>query len=381
MRVGIGFTFPGSIHFEGKEIYPLRIAGDTLQAYWLIKHLMDDVSFSSVSENNDINHLFYFDFSYFISSVDIKLGLTPNFFNFLYYNLFVSASYFTRFFSRYFTGLAFLLKKLKFFFKNYDAIKNFSRWFIEKQKIKYVIFSSEWEKSQFVTFLKDLGIHVERLNLIVMDNFIDFEEIDYALDVSWSYLKIIKDLPKEYILILSRFDRVKNIHPFIISYYRNRINRDLPVVIVGTIQDYDVDYYKTLKSFEGKEVKIINVNSFLDFVEDSRKRYLVTRAISLGLIKSCYVVTIPSLVESFGYVGIEGLYLGKPVVVTQNSPYPEILGQYVNKSLKLIDPLRLDLNYDLFCFSEYIYIGDYLRQRFDAKQICKKYLKIWQDCR
>ncbi|MCX7758062.1 MAG: hypothetical protein N2169_00390, partial [bacterium] len=68
----VGFSVSYNALFMDDDVYPLRIAGDVLQTYWIIKYLRKnfDIEFGDLSPKNDINHLFFFFLSFFSSELD-----------------------------------------------------------------------------------------------------------------------------------------------------------------------------------------------------------------------------------------------------------------------------------------------------------------------
>lgn len=375
MRVGIASSFGESLVFGDKDVYPVRIAGDILQAYWIVKNLRDKVDFVRLEEESKIKHFFFFDLALFSSfNFGDICGFNPNFFDFIYYNTFTSSSIIDKIFLNFFPSLLISLKKILFLNKNRRLIQNF-REVVENNRIRYFIVNSFWEKFNLIEFLKFLNINLDRIDFFVIPNPFDYKEIDYLL--SWSDYKLPSNIPSGYVLILSRFDRIKNIVPFVIEYKRSGIGKFLPLLVVGTVQEYDVSYYKYLTQLQDNSVKVVNINDF-KFNYIGKDRYFFYRFLALNFIRNSHVVVIPSLVESFGFVGFEALYLNKPVIITKNSPYSEFFGEYIDKSIKLIDPLKLILDRELFSFDNYVNLDKFIIDCFGAERIANKYLEVWR---
>ncbi|MCS6955405.1 MAG: glycosyltransferase [Candidatus Calescibacterium sp.] len=381
----VGFSVSYNALFMDYDVYPLRIAGDVLQTYWIIKYLRKnfDIEFVGLSPKNDINHLFFFFLSFFSSELDLSIGFNPNFYNFLYYNIFNSSSLFVRLFSgnSVFRGFFLFFNTLKFMKKNRVFINNFKEKFLKKGRIKYIIVNSETEKREFSNFLTLLNLDVGSVNFYVIYNPIDYEEIDYLMNTG-SYLdfrdfKRIYGIPESYALFIGRFDRIKNINNFVVEYKKKKINKEFPLVILGSEQEYDHQYYKVLTEISDDGVILINVNR-LNVGYSGKDRYFFLRKLSLEFIRNSFFVVVPSLVESFGFVGLEAMYMNKPLVITKNSPYGEIFHEYVGKSLKLIDPLNLDLSLNLFSFDRCTVMKEYVRNTFGIDKIAYKYLEVWK---
>jgi len=388
MRVSVGITYNG-LYFDGKIIKPKVIAGDILQAYWILNFLKDkEIEFSFVPSWGDVNHFFYFYFHSFYNFLNFfpnisnfgAVGFNPNFVNFLFYTIFTSNSLFYKLFSRkiFFNlllPLAFQIKRASFALRNKKFINNFKS-LVKREVIRYVIFNSNKEKKEFLEFLSLFKIDMVNVDSYVIPNPIDDREVESFLSSSCELFDFCKKrfgIPNDYSLILGRFDRVKNIDKFVEEYKNKGISKELALVIVGTPVYYDVHYYRYLESLCSKGIFLVNVNNVLPNFD-----YFSNRRLVLNFIRDSKVVVVPSLAESFSFVGLEALYLNKPLIITLNSPYSEFFDQFVNKSIKFIDPFDMNLSLDLFSFNNFVDIRDYVRDNFSISKVAMKYLEVWK---
>ncbi|MCS7165329.1 MAG: glycosyltransferase [Candidatus Calescibacterium sp.] len=382
MRIGIFVSFNSLV--IDKEIYPTRIAGDILQTYWIVKYVKKnyDIDFRNNLKGNDINHFSFFSFFIFGSHDVFKVGINPNFCNFLYYNLFNSFSFFVRLLSKndLFRPMLFYYNIVKFFLRNRDYISKMIDRFIKGGNLRYIIVNSELENREFYKFLKTFGVDADSLDFYVIPNPLDYEEIEYLLDTNYFDFEEFKrtyKIPSEYVLVVGRFDRVKNIVNFINHYTHRKLDKQIPLVVLGVDQEYDKKYYLDLKRKACSSVIIINTNE-IQTEYRGKERYFFYRKICLELLRRSYLVVIPSIVESFSLVGLEAMYMNKPLIITQNSPYKEIFRDYLGRSIKLIDPLKMDLSFDLFHFDDYTHMSDYIRNNFGIHIIAPRYFEVWK---
>ncbi|MFN4220212.1 MAG: hypothetical protein ACK4GJ_04745, partial [bacterium] len=81
ISVGISTSYKALVFQE--DIYPLRISGDILQAYWIVNYLKEskNLEFKEIDKNNDINHFFYLPYLGYLDK-EMNFGFNPNFFDF-----------------------------------------------------------------------------------------------------------------------------------------------------------------------------------------------------------------------------------------------------------------------------------------------------------
>jgi len=382
MKLSVGITYDG-LCFDSGVIKPKVISGDILQAYWILNFLKDKgIEFSFVPSWGNVNHFFYFyfhSFYNFLNSVDnLVVGFNPNFFNFLFYNIFTSDSLFYKFSRKFFNiflPLAYQVKKISFINENRKFIDGF-RSMVKRGIIRYIVFNSYREKEDFLGFIKLFNIDFGMVDFFVIPNPIDDREADFLLsseDELFDNCLREQGIRGDYALIVGRFDRIKNLGNFIKEYRKKRINDNLALVILGNPVFYDIPYYNYLRTLVDDGIFLVNISEFIKDFD-----YFSNRRLVLNFIKSSKVVVVPSLVESFSFVGLEALYLNKPLIITKNSPYGEFFGKFINKSIRFIDPFDMDLSLDLFDFSNFVDTKDYIRDNFSISRVAMKYLEVWK---
>lgn len=393
IRIGISTSYEGLVFND--EVYPVRISGDILQAYWIIDFLREykNMEFKKIDKNNDINHFFYLPSLSYLDE-GMNFGFNPNFFDLSKYGVFTSSSWFSRIFSYvpYFRKVYSFYKRRKFMGSGGVFLKKNLRL----RGLRYIIFNSNREKNEFEKFLRSLKIEIEVKDFYVIYNPLNYQEIDYLInDLDFSvFERIRKDygLSLNYGIFVGRFDRIKNLDRFVSKYISRGLDKQIPFVIAGKVMDYDRRYYQRIEEIvrNRKNIFILNMddlsNRYLgDFVKflpqkfgmDKRK-YLLGRKMVLELIKFCSFLVVPSWVESFGFTVLEAIYLNKPVIVTRNSPYEEVLPELIGKNIKIIDPLVMNLDLDLFVFRDFENSGNLIKKRFGIEKIALDYMEVWK---
>lgn len=122
------------------------------------------------------------------------------------------------------------------------------------------------------------------------------------------------NLPENYLMCLCTLEPRKNIELLVKSYVelRKENNIDLKLVLVGR-KGWKVD--ELLKNINSKYSKDIIVTGFVDD-EDLPQIYIGSK---------CFI--FPSLYEGFGIPVIEAMSLGVPVIVSDTSSLPEVVGK------------------------------------------------------
>ena len=99
--------------------------------------------------------------------------------------------------------------------------------------------------------------------------------------------------------------------------------RDIRLLWLGSIDD-DREYYETVMD----EVKRFSLEGYVDFLGFSDKVY--------DFLSTIDVFLLPSLYETFGFVYIEAMSVGLPVIGTNNGEFPNIIS--LGASGKVISP-------------------------------------------
>lgn len=154
----------------------------------------------------------------------------------------------------------------------------------------------------------------------------NFRYRPYRKDRCKSLIKRRYHIQKPFILYLGGFSQRKNIKSLLISFaktYKN-LNQDYNLVILGSYKEEGKPLIKLCKDLNIEE-KVI----FTGFIED---RFLPV------FYNACDVFVYPSLYEGFGLPTLEAMSCGTPVITSNTTSIPEVVGD----SAVLIDPLNLD---------------------------------------
>lgn len=403
-------TINENFFINNKKVHIKReLAGDILQAYWITKNViknlkelnLNDIEILPYDPNLTLNHFFgfyihlFYNFNNYTHLYKNKhIGITANYTNFFLSKFITSNSLLNKFFS------FFILKSNENFINLVSNIVNnyyFNKYFLrftngfllalESDYIKYFIFNSLREHDIFLNiFIKNQKIYnlLNQINKYIIYNCLDFEEMENILnntslnnslnkDLIFNLIEKVKNLSKNKLLFIGRFDRIKNILNLIKVFNTEKIYKDFVLIILGYPVSYDLDYYKILKSISNQNIFLINIDEIGNFYYD--KRY-----ITLKLIELSDIVILPSFEETFSLTALEALYFNKKLIITKNSPYYELYPELINYFVFPINPfnfslkeilLKIDLN------KHNKNIKNEIISRFDCKKISKQYLDIF----
>lgn len=129
-------------------------------------------------------------------------------------------------------------------------------------------------------------------------------------------------LPGEFILFLNTIEPRKNLPNLIKAF--ERLNGDANLVIAGKPGWKYKETFRQIKNSK-KSAKI----KYVGYVEEKHKP---------ALIKLAKILAYPSFYEGFGFQPLEAMAIGTPVVASQLTSIPEIVG---NSGI-LVDPYNID---------------------------------------
>jgi glycosyltransferase involved in cell wall biosynthesis len=405
-------TINENFFINNEKVYIKKeLAGDILQAYWTTKNILNvlkelnlnDVEILAYDPNLKLNHFFgfyihlFYNFNNYAYLYKGKhVGITANYTNFFLSKFITSNSLLNRFLS------FFILKLNKNFINlvsniisnyyfNRDFLK-FTNGFLlalESNYIQYFIFNSLREQNLFLNlFRKNRNIYnlLNQINKYIIYNCLDFQEIEDILnntslnnslnkDLIFNLILKVKNLSKNKLLFIGRFDRIKNILNLIKVFDKEKIYKDFVLIILGRPVSYDLNYYEILKSISksNQNIYLINIDEIGNFYHD--KRY-----ITLKLIELSDIVILPSFEETFSLTALEALYFNKKLIITQNSPYYELYPELINNFVFPINPLNFSLKkilLKIYLNKENKNIKSEIISKFDCKKISKQYLDIF----
>ncbi len=193
-----------------------------------------------------------------------------------------------------------------------------------------IIAVSQSTKQDLINFY---GIRPSKIKVIYSGIGEEFKTQNSKLKTQNHILKVktIKkkyNLPEKFILYFGTIEPRKNIIGLIKAFEQlklaNLYKSDLKLVIAGSPGWLYQDVFKT-----AQESKYKNDIIFTGFIEDKDKPYLYNLA---------EVFVYPSFFEGFGFPPLEAMACGLPVITSNTSSFPEIVGD----SAIMVDPYKID---------------------------------------
>lgn len=123
-------------------------------------------------------------------------------------------------------------------------------------------------------------------------------------------------LPSEYVLYLGGYDVRKNIITLLKAYTYVRTGSNTPLVLAGRLPEVDTPRFTDVKALIEK-MNLGDVVHSIGWVDEVDKPAIYRMA-------SCFV--FPSEYEGFGLPVLEAMACGTPVVATETSSIPEMVG-------------------------------------------------------
>jgi glycosyltransferase involved in cell wall biosynthesis len=166
----------------------------------------------------------------------------------------------------------------------------------------------------------------------------------------------IYGLPGEYILFVSTLEPRKNVQG-LIKAFEQLDSLDTSLVLVGKLGWKYAEILEAINS--SKKKRLIK---YLGYVDEAHKP---------AIMKLARTVAYPSFYEGFGFVPLEAMALGVPVVTSQVSSIPEV----VRDAALLVDPRSIE---DMaFALSEAVH-NQVLRQQLIVKGQARAYAFTWE---
>lgn len=184
-----------------------------------------------------------------------------------------------------------------------------------------ILTDSDASCHDIVTHLNLPANRVRTIYLAADPKFTDrVNPIDYAV------LRKNHELPEDYVLYLGGFDARKNIEAALQTYTwaQDALGDSFPLVIAGQLPDRHDAFFHDPRII-AKQIEVENVVRFIGPVAEEDK---------VALYQQARAFLYPSLYEGFGLPALEALACGVPVVGSNASSIPEIVGD----AGMLVDP-------------------------------------------
>jgi len=202
---------------------------------------------------------------------------------------------------------------------------------LNESALKY----KSWKKRPFLWFLKKSGLpkkvgwHAtdDKSAKNITNQFGNAVPINILPEFPPKLDTVVESIPKDKtlsILFFSRIHPVKNLS-FLLDVLKE-INLPLKLTIVGPEQD--LDYVATCK----KKIKSFPANISVDW-----KGPISPISIS-PIIRNHHIMALPSQGEDFGYVILETLVVGRPVLISDQTPWRNLYQKRAGWDLSLDQP-------------------------------------------
>ncbi len=184
-----------------------------------------------------------------------------------------------------------------------------------------ILTDSDASRNDIVSRLDVSADRVRTIYLAADPKFTDrVDPVDYAA------LRKNHDLPEDYVLYLGGFDARKNIEAAlqVYTWAQGALGENYPLVIAGKLPDRHDAFFHDPRVI-AKQIEVENVVRFIGPVTEEDK---------VALYQQARAFLYPSIYEGFGLPALEALACGVPVVGSNASSIPEIVGD----AGMLVDP-------------------------------------------
>ena len=233
----------------------------------------------------------------------------------------------------------------------------------------HIITISQNSKQEIIDFL---GIPEERISITYLGANLDFQKLTLECDMI-DNLRQHYHLPERFFLYVGTIEPRKNLARLIEAYSLARnegIDQEIKLVLTGGNGWLYKDIYARVK-----QLRLENEIIFTGYVSDKDLPILYNMA---------EVFVYPSIYEGFGLSPLEAMACGIPVIASNTSSIPEVVGD----AGILVDPYRVeDIASAMFKVIESRQIQDDLSQRgliqaqrFSWKKCAEETWQVYQQC-
>ncbi len=185
---------------------------------------------------------------------------------------------------------------------------------IAAKRAQAIITDSHSSKRDIINLLKMPGERIHVIPLAADERFkpgVGTAELD---QVRRKY-----SLPQEFILYLGGFDQRKNMNTLLKGFkgVKERLGDRCPLVIAGTLPSKDTPFFPHPRRL-AEEARVSDAVRFIGWVPEEEKPALYSLAT---------LFLYPSLYEGFGLPPLEAMASGTPVISSNASSLPQVVGQ------------------------------------------------------
>jgi glycosyltransferase involved in cell wall biosynthesis len=176
-----------------------------------------------------------------------------------------------------------------------------------------ILTDSDASRDDIVEHLRILADRVRTIYLAADPEFTD------RLDpIDTTALRKNYDLPEEYVLYLGGCDARKNVETLlqVYTWAQDVLGESYPLVFAGSLPDRHDEFFHDPRVI-AKQIEVENVVHFIGRVAEEDK---------VALYQQARAFLYPTLYEGFGLPALEALACGIPVVGSNASSVPEIVG-------------------------------------------------------
>jgi len=180
-----------------------------------------------------------------------------------------------------------------------------------------ILTDSDASRSDIVQHLR---IPADRIRTVYLAADPEFTDHLNPIDIEQAALPLREnyDLPEEYVLYLGGFDARKNVETLlqVYTWAQDVLGENYPLVFAGSLPDRHDEFFHDPRII-AEQIEVENVVRFIGRVAEKDK---------VALYQHARAFLYPTLYEGFGLPALEALACGVPVVGSNASSVPEIVG-------------------------------------------------------
>jgi glycosyltransferase involved in cell wall biosynthesis len=179
-----------------------------------------------------------------------------------------------------------------------------------------ILTDSDASRSDIV---QQLRIPADRVRTIYLAADPEFTDHLDPIDAKHAALRKTYDLPEDYVLYLGGCDARKNVETLlqVYTWAQDVLGENYPLVFAGSLPDRHDEFFHDPRII-AKQIEVENVVRFIGHVAEEDK---------VALYQQARAFLYPTLYEGFGLPALEALACGVPVIGSNASSVPEIVGE------------------------------------------------------